>query len=190
MAHFAPGQQRPDRRQRAAGRRQAREPWYWPAPTATTAAPTLATGGLNVNNPYALGTGPLTISGGTLGSNAGTDVTVAANNAENWNGDFTFAGSNNLNLGAGAVSLGGSRSVTVSSNTLTVGGPISGSGFSLTKAGSGTLVLGGSNSYSGGTIINAGNLIFTSTAAIPTGTQNITIASGGASGRCRGLHHG
>ena len=70
--------------------------------------------------------------------------------------------------------------MTVSSNTLTVGGPINGSGFSLTKAGSGTLVLGGSNSYSGGTIINAGNLIFTSTAAIPTGTQNITINSGGA----------
>ena len=30
-------------------------------------------------------------------------MTLAANNAQSWNGDFTFNGTQNLNLGAGAV---------------------------------------------------------------------------------------
>ena len=44
-----------------------------------------------------------TISGGTIGNTSGAAITLSTNNAENWNGDFTFAGGNDLNLGAGAV---------------------------------------------------------------------------------------
>ena len=45
--------------------------------------------------------------------------------------------------------MSSSRTVTVASNNLTVGGVISGSGYSLTKAGTGTLILGGANTYGG-----------------------------------------
>ena len=89
---------------------------------------TLSAGRLNVNNAAALGTGPLTISGGTIGNTSGGAITLSTNNAQNWNGNFTFAGTNDLNLGTGAVTMSSSRTVTVASNNLTVGGPISGSG--------------------------------------------------------------
>ena len=77
-----------------------------------------------------------------------------------WNGDFTFAGPNDLNLGTGSVTLGWShRNVTLLSNTLTVGGPIgdNGNGYSLTMAGSGMLALAGTNTYSGGTTLYSGS---------------------------------
>ena len=66
----------------------------------------------------------LVMAGGNLDSSV-ADLAVANNNPQSWNADFTFAGSQNLNLGRGNVTLGASRQVTVSSNTLTVGGAIS-----------------------------------------------------------------
>ena len=121
----------------------------------------LAAGQLNINSASALGTGPLTISGGTIDNTSGADKTLTTSNQQNWNADFTYAGSaNNLNLGTGPVTLGGNRQVTVAAETLTVGGPIgdSGYGYSLTKLGTGALVLAGSNAYTGNTTISAGTL--------------------------------
>ena len=86
-----------------------------------------------------------------------------ANSAQSWNGDFTFNGTQNLNMGTGPVTLGSNRIVTVNANTLTVNGLISdgGNGFSLTKAGPGTLTLTAANTYGGGTNISGGTLIDT-----------------------------
>ena len=66
--------------------------------------------------------------GGTIDNTSGADISqLNSNNSQNWNGNFTYAGSvNNLNLGTGNVTLSGSRQVTVANNTLTVGGNISG----------------------------------------------------------------
>ena len=61
---------------------------------------TLSAGRLNINNASALGAGTFTISGGTIGNTSGAAITLSTNNAENWNSDFTFAGTNDLNLGA------------------------------------------------------------------------------------------
>ena len=63
-----------------------------------------------------------------------------------------------MSLGSGAVTLSTTPTITVNSNTLTLGGAISGSGLGLTKAGDGTLVLGGSSTYSGATTVSAGTL--------------------------------
>ncbi len=156
---------------------------------------TLSAGQLDLNNASALGTGTFTISGGTIGNTSGAAITLSTNNAQFWNGDFTFAGTNDLNLGAGNVTMSSSRTVTVASNNLTVGGVISdsGSGYSLTKAGTGTLTLAGSNTYSGGTTVAAGvlavngslgasgNVYVQATASLAgTGSVgNVTVSSSG-----------
>ena len=141
---------------------------------------TLSAGQLNVNNPLALGGGTVAISGGTLGNTSGTAVTLSTTAADKWSGDFAFAGTNDLNLGAGAVTLSGTRTVTVLSNNLTVGGAIGDGGhaYSLTKVGAGTLVLAGSDSYTGGTRVSDGTLEFAAPLAIPT-KSILTIQSGG-----------
>ena len=118
---------------------------------------TLNAGTLNFDNASAIGTGPLTIAGGSINT-VGTPILLTTNNAQNWNANFTFLGSSDLNLGTGAVALGASRTVTTDLSALTVGGVISGTGFGLTKNGDGTLVLGGVNTYTGGTTLNAGTL--------------------------------
>ena len=46
---------------------------------------TLFSGQLNVGEASALGTGPLTINGGTIDNTSGSDITLSANNAQNWN---------------------------------------------------------------------------------------------------------
>ena len=120
----------------------------------------LAGGLLNLGNASAVGTGPLTISGGSLDNSSGAAMTLSNNNPLNWNGNFVFLGSNPLNTGNGPVTLNAATTVTVSgSGALTVGGAIGG-GSALTKNGSGTLVLPNSNSYSGGTTVAGGVLSF------------------------------
>ena len=68
-----------------------------------TGGVTLSAGQLNINHATALGTGTFTISGGTIDNTSGGSITESNNNAQAWNGDFTFTGSNALNLGTGAV---------------------------------------------------------------------------------------
>jgi autotransporter-associated beta strand protein len=132
----------------------------------------LYAGTLSVGNASALGSGALTISGGNLDCSS-ANLTLNNNIAQNWNADFTFVGTANLNLGSGAVTLGATRQVTVI-NTLTVGGAIGdgSNSYGLTKAGSGTLKLAGANTYTGATIVNAGTL--------EVGYAGIGIASGSA----------
>jgi autotransporter-associated beta strand protein len=104
---------------------------------------------------------------------------LATNNSQNWNGNFTFAGTNGLNLGTGAVTMNANRTITVNSGDLTVGGAISGSNFGLAKAGAGALVLAGSNTYNGTTLVTAGTLIIDGSTA--SGSA-VTVASQGTLG--------
>lgn len=105
-----------------------------------------------------IGTGLLTLAGGSIDNTSGSPRTLATNNVQAWNADFIFRGSNALNLGTGNVSLSATRSVTVKANVLTVGGIISGAGYGLTKKGAGTLNLTAVNTYSGTTQVSAGIL--------------------------------
>jgi autotransporter-associated beta strand protein len=132
---------------------------------------TLSAGTLNINNASAIGTGTFTISAGTIDNTSGAAITLSTNNAQNWNGNFTFTGTNPLNLGTGAVPLSANRTLTTTANTLTVGGVISGA-FSLTKNGAGTVILTGANTYTGITTITTGTL---------------SLGNGGTSGSVSGI---
>jgi hypothetical protein len=111
-------------------------------------------GALHYNNPGAVYSG-FTLNGGSfLDNSRGTAITNSTYNPpQSWAGDWTFIGVNgpasDLNLGAGAVTLGASPIVNVSNalTTLTVGGVISHAAtpYGLTKAGAGKLKLTGAN---------------------------------------------
>ena len=104
-------------------------------------------------------------------NSSGAALTLANNNAMNWNGDFTFSGdtartgtssgtTRDLNMGTGAVTLDDNRIVTTTARTLTIGGVIGdgGNAYTLTKSGAGNLALDGANTYTGATTVTAGNL--------------------------------
>jgi fibronectin-binding autotransporter adhesin len=135
-----------------------------------TGGVSLGAGQLNIANAGSLGSGKLTIAGGSLDNTSGAALTTTSAIPQDWNADFTFVGSHDLTFGNGAVTLGGDRTVTVTASQLSVGG-VAGVGRSLTKAGAGTLVIGAST-YTGTTTVAAGTLragsasSFTSTAGV------------------------
>ena len=136
----------------------------------------LGGGTLILNNPSALGTGSLSISSPSSFDNAsGAAFTLGSNPTQIWGADFTFIGSNNLNLGSGAVTLSANRTVTVNAGVLQVDGVVSGA-FSLTKSGAGTLALNGNNTFTGGVALTGGTLILNK--ASGGGTGAITAGSG------------
>ena len=147
------------------------------APNGYSGGTTLNSGTLNINSPTAIGTGSLSIAQSTTIDNtsAGGAVALTTNNAQNWNGDFTFAGTNDLDMGAGPVATSASRLITTNgTGTLTVGA-ISGSGFNLTKAGIGRLRLSGANTYTGLTTVSNGTLDVTGSISAPASAANTII---------------
>ena len=138
---------------------------------------TLSVGRLNLNNASAIGTGAFTITGGSIDATV-AGVVLSTNNVLNLNGDFSFAGTNDLNLGTGAVTLTAHRLITVDAGTLTIGGNITSADFTISKQGNGTLKLTGSNAYSGVTTINSGVLSVSSVASLGTGAAAVSIDSG------------
>jgi fibronectin-binding autotransporter adhesin len=77
------------------------------------------------------------------------------------------------------VTITNNRTLTISSNTLTVGGAISGAG-SLTKLGAGTLALESAttNAYTGGTTNAAGVIEINGTATFGNGTGPLVLSGG------------
>ena len=105
---------------------------------------TLNAGTLNVNTATAIGTGTLTITGGKLDNTSAAAVVLTTNNAVSLNGDVTFGGTQNLSLGSGNVTIGGTagaRTITATAGTLTMGPVFGATGFGLTIAGSGTVAI-------------------------------------------------
>ncbi len=142
--------------------------------TNTYTGGTVLSGGLlNLGNANALGTGALTVTGGTIDNTSLAAMTLACG-AQNWNGSFTFVGSKPLSTGTAAIALNNAPTVTVSAGTLTVPGVISGSG-PLTVSGSGLLLSTAANTYFGGTTVSSG------TFQLGTGLagQDGSLAAGG-----------
>jgi autotransporter-associated beta strand protein len=98
-------------------------------------------------------------------TSVGGAITLSTNNATTLNRNFTFVGTQSLNLGTGTATLGGlssgtQRSITVTANTLTFGGIVAEgvANLGISKGGAGTLVLANTNSYTGTTTITTGTL--------------------------------
>lgn len=148
---------------------------------------TLSGGTLNLGNASALGTGAFTIGTGnakTLNNTSGGPLALANDVVQNWNDDFSFTGTNDLNVGAGDVILGGSgvaRTVAVNGGILTVGSIKStvSSGVGLTKSGAGSLVAGASsnNVLEGNVSVTGGSLTF---ATVTTVAGNVNVSGVGS----------
>lgn len=119
-------------------------------------------GSLNINSASAIGTGPFLINPGSakvINNTSGSPLANFNTNTLSWLDDFTFTGTNDLDLGTGTVTAGGddaNRTVTVSAGTLTLG-ELKAPSHGLVKAGAGTLVLsstgtGGEASVLAGTL--------------------------------------
>ncbi len=122
------------------------------------------------------------VNGGTLllavsgALPAASNVTISGGTLDL--GTFS-ASAGTVTLQSGAIADGSLSAAAFFAQSGVISANLAGSG-SLTKSASGTLTLSGTNTYGGNTIINAGNLVFNSVAAIPAGTGNIILNSGGA----------
>ena len=123
-------------------------------------------------------------NGATLNANV-TNALPTANGRT----DVTFDGTGTLTLSLGAdqsvasLTAAGAATVTLNSNTLTVGaasgsttfaGAIGGTG-GLIKDGASTLMLSGTNGYTGATTLSAGNLVINGS----IGSSTLTTINGG-----------
>lgn len=123
---------------------------------------TVSLGQLNIDNASALGSGPLTITEGSLDNTSGQALTNVNDNEIELGVALNFLGSSDLDLGAGAVSLNGITTINVDASTLTLGGTIGGvANAALIKTGVGTLSIAGTNTYPGNTTIDEGVLEIT-----------------------------
>ncbi|MEI7909982.1 MAG: autotransporter-associated beta strand repeat-containing protein [Verrucomicrobiota bacterium] len=151
------------------------------AGTNVRTGPTALSGGtFNLNSASAIGSGALTVTGGSIDNTSGAALTLSGNMTQSWNADVVFGGSNDLNLGTGAVTLGANRTLTTNgSATLTTGGVVGGGAVSLTKAGTGALTLTAISSYTGGTTVNAGTLNLNNGGGSGVVRGTLTINAGG-----------
>lgn len=135
---------------------------------------TLNQGILELNHINALGTGPLTINGGILHSRATARLTLAGSPIV-FNGDFSFIGSQALDIGANnTITMKDDIVISGLGAQFSLYGAImdEGNAYTLTKTGTGNLYLfnsAGLSNYSGGTIMEGGRLIVGSHASIGTG---------------------
>jgi autotransporter-associated beta strand protein len=123
---------------------------------------TLSAGVLRVGNNAALGTGKLTLVGGTLQANSGTARALSV--PVDVNGNVTLGSSTNLGsltfqTGAWTIT-NASRTLTVDTITNTIKSAIGedGNARGLTKAGTGKLILSGENTFTGGILLSEGIL--------------------------------
>jgi autotransporter-associated beta strand protein/T5SS/PEP-CTERM-associated repeat protein len=160
----------------------------------------LNSGTLALASNTALGGGTFTLAGGTVAADSG-NRTIA--NAISLTGDATIGASLELALRTisftGAMTLTGSRALTVNNNALTtfaavnmgsnaltlggtgavtITGGLTGTGGSLVKNGASRLKLTGASTYTGGTTVNLGVLEVNNTLGSATGSGAVLMKTG------------
>jgi fibronectin-binding autotransporter adhesin len=123
---------------------------------------TLSSGTLDANSTTSLGSGPLTVGGGTLDLD-GLGHTVGA---------VDITGASTIQNG---TLTGTSYTDSAAGGTTTISAALTGAG-ALTKTGGDTLALNGANSYTGGTTISAGTVAVGNATAL--GDGNVTFSGG------------
>jgi fibronectin-binding autotransporter adhesin len=132
---------------------------------------TLNGGTLNLNTATALGTGTFTIAGGAIGNSSAGPVVLSTNNPIALNGNFGTSGTQDLNLGTGAITQTVPVIATLAGTAnITFGGNVSAAAASITAAGAGT----GSLNFTGSTI-NFQNVTNSSTGTLRIGSAGSTI---------------
>ena len=139
-----------------------------------------------LGNPTLTLTGNNTYSGGTtvgdgvlrVGDTNALPTAGAVSVASGARLDLDYSQTVSALNGAGAVTVGGFRRLTVNgSGASNFSGVISDFG-GLTLSGTGSLTLSGANTYSGGTTVTGGTLIATNSSGSATGSGSVTVSGG------------
>jgi len=137
---------------------------------------------LALANKNALGTGPFTIGNPISGPSSTIVISPivdligpnAITNTTTLNQNFSFFGTNNLEL-SGPVTISNVLTITtLGSGTVNFSGVVDGA-FPLTKSGTGTLILSAANTYTGDTFLNAGTLLVNNTFGSGTSTGMVSV---------------
>ncbi|NCZ53463.1 MAG: hypothetical protein EBY81_06165, partial [Verrucomicrobia bacterium] len=134
---------------------------------------TLEAGTLSVNNSEGLGTGAMTLAGGTLTNTVDLDLSHIIL-VPTTSGSITFD-----KLSGSTTTINGATTLNVASNTTVSTYTLAGNSDTnnlVTKKGVGTLILGTSNTYRGGTIVEAG--IVNADGVNALGTGAVTVSGG------------
>ncbi|MDA9150727.1 autotransporter domain-containing protein, partial [Candidatus Pelagibacter sp.] len=158
----------------------------------------ISAGKIEIGNDGSLGTGTITLNGGTLSSNSTTArtldeaIAISASSAlgDSTNtgkitlsGNTTFSGTNTLTANSdielsGSVDLGSATQTfsVASGKSATLSGAISSGAIS--KSGDGTLIISADNDYASGTTVSAGTLRVSGSGDL--GTGSLTIGASGS----------
>ena len=149
---------------------------------------TLNNGTLNINNASAIGTGPLNISRRQHNNRQYQRVADRADDRQCAELELRLHLRRHERPEPGHGRRASDRyahdhvpAIPGGTGMLTVGGPISGVGFGITKDGPGTMVLAGANTYTGNTTVTAGTLIIGPGGSIDSSANPdsyISVASG------------
>ena len=149
-----------------------------------TGGTNLLGGTLNLGDPAGkpIGSGVLTIAGGTIDNTSGSSMSLT-NGGEIWSGSFTFTGTSDLDPGSGPITLSANPTVTVANPTAffridaaAIGD--GGKGYGFTKDGPGTLLLSAANTYSGTTTLTNGTLQVFFPGTFGGGSAPLTVTGG------------
>jgi autotransporter-associated beta strand protein len=143
---------------------------------------TVSEGGVSFTDPASIGTGVLTLGGGTIDNVSGGDLVLSPSGIL-LGSSFAFAGSGNLTIdGAATLQTPNTPSaISVTDKDLTFTGTVTLANTVVTKSGMGALTYSGNTSNSGGMIINEGRVnLDKSSGSVITNASGVMVNADGS----------